>query len=196
MDSPSNAAPRPWLLAVMAAVGLSAVGIGGWLSLRNAGLGKAPAAAPAETKTPVPTGDTASIAAPGAAIKGRKRPEQFGLPSYPSATDYHSLELGKHQGSTAFSVKHGSSAQISRFYIEKLGAAGWQYDWKRDTEVSPGDKGKRFTLKGTRVRWIQRRERKQLTLLTLDDPQKGRTAQAVLSWSPLKAPAPGKPKSD
>jgi hypothetical protein len=170
-------------------VGLSAVGIGGWLSLRSAGLDKEPAAAPAETKAPEPTGDTAAIAAPSAAIKGKKRPEQFGLPSYPSASDYHSLEMGKQQGSTAFSVKQGSSAQITRFYIEKLGAAGWQYDWKRDTEVSPGDKGKSVTLKGTRVRWIQRRERKQLTLLTVDDPQKGRTAQAVLSWSPMKAPA-------
>lgn len=195
MDSPSNTTPPAWVFAVAAAVGLSAVGVGGWLSLRSAGLDKPPPPSPTEADAPQPTGDTASIAAPGAAIKGRKRPEQFGLPSYPTASDYHSLEIGKSEGSTAYSVKQGSSAQIARFYIEKLGAAGWQYDWKRDTEVTPGVQGKHVALKGTRIRWIRRRERKQLTLLTLDDPQKGRTAQAVLSWSPLKAPA-RKPKTD
>jgi len=182
VDTPSNAAPRTWLLAVLAGIGLLAVGIGGWLSIR----GSAPP--PSSTDGTTPPRDTASIPKPAAGVQGRKRPEQFGLPTFPSASDYHSLELGKRQGSTAYFVKKGTSAEIARFYIEKLGAAGWQYKWKRSTEARPGEAGKTLLMKGTRVRWVLPREGKQLTLLTLDDPQEGRTAQAVLSWSPLKAP--------
>lgn len=127
--------------------------------------------------------DSVSVRDSAAAVNGRKTPRDYALPVFPSAFDFHSMEMGEQGGSAAFAVKQGTAAEISRYYIQQLGATGWEYRWKRDTSASPGDAAHPITLKGTRVRWLDRKKRKQLTLLALDDPQKGRSAQAVLSWA-------------
>lgn len=163
------------------------MGAGGWLVLRDLGAGASASGPQATPGADSPT-DTEAVEELPAAVKGRKRPEDYGFPSYPTAMQFHSMEMGKEAGSAAYSVTKGTSAEIVRFYVEKLGAEGWQYQWKRPATVRPGAKGKELELKGSRVRWIHRRRRRQLTLLTLDDTQKGRTAQAVLSWTTLEAP--------
>jgi hypothetical protein len=155
--------------------------IGGWIALKGMGLDRAQA----PVEQPTKPGEAVPIDDPPAGVRGRKRPEAYGLPSFPTAFDFQSMDTGKQSGSTAFVIKKGTAAEVVRFYVEKLGALGWQYEWKRSANVSPGGEGQKVRMKGSRVRWIKRNERRQLTLLTLDDPQKGRSAQAVLSWAPI-----------
>jgi hypothetical protein len=183
MDTERKSGPPSWLLPAVAAAALMVMGVGGWLSLRalapasgpdGAGTGKLPEQAASDS---IPVQDSP------AAVHGRKTPRDYALPVFPSAFDFHSMETGKLGGSAAFSVKQGSAAEISRYYIQQLGTAGWEYRWKRDANASPGDAAHLITLKGTRVRWLDRKKRKQLTLLALDDPQPGQSAQAVLSWA-------------
>jgi hypothetical protein len=180
---PEPSLPR-WLLPSVLTVAVLAMGIGGALALR--GMGSAlPPPPPATANAPQQTGDTGELEEPVGAGRGKKSPKAFGLPVYPTSFDFQSMEVNPKTASSSFLVKSGSAADVVRYYIEKLGEMGWEYQWKREATTRPGDVGQTLTLKGTRVRWMHRRERRQLTLLALDDTQKGRTAQGVLSWAPL-----------
>lgn len=183
MDTERTARTPSWLLPVAAVAALAAMGFGGWLSVRALGPLGAPVASANASDSPAENSDSLPLKDAPAAIHGRKTPKDYSLPVYPTSFDFHSMETEAQGGSAAFAVKQGSAAEISRYYIQQLGASGWEYRWKRDTSASPGDSAHPITLKGTRVRWLDRKKRKQLTLLALDDPQKGRSAQAVLSWA-------------
>jgi hypothetical protein len=159
------------------------MGLGGWLSLRALGPLAHPVPAANTEATPPAGTDSLPAKDPPAAVHGRKSPKEYALPVFPTSFDFQSMEMGPQGGSAAFAVKQGSAAEICRYYIQQLGARGWEYRWKRNTSASPGDSAHPITLKGTRVRWLDHKNRKQLTLLALDDPQKGRSAQAVLSWA-------------
>lgn len=183
MDTERKSGPPNWVIPVVALAAVTTMGVGGWLSLRR--LAPAVNAANiASGKQPEPDpGDSIPVQDSPAAVHGKKTPKDYSLPVYPSAFDFHSMEMGSQGGSAAFSVKQGTAAEICRYYIQQLGAGGWEYRWKSDTSASPGDSAHPITLKGTRVRWIDWKKRKQLTLLALNDTQKGRSAQAVLSWA-------------
>lgn len=183
MDTQRKSGAPSWLLPAAAVAAVAAMGVGGWLSLRSLGPLAHPVPAANAGATPPANTDSLPAKDPPAAVHGRKSPKEYALPVFPTAFDFHSMEMGPQGGSAAFAVKQGSAAEISRYYIQQLGARGWEYRWKRNTSASPGDSAHPITLKGTRVRWLDRKKRKQLTLLALDDPQKGRSAQAVLSWT-------------
>jgi len=183
MDTERKSGSPSWLLPVIATVAVATMGIGGWLSLRRLGPAISASSQAGANQPEQPVGDTIPVADSPAAVHGRKTPKDYALPVYPSAFDFHSMEMGREAGSAAFSVKQGTAAEICRYYIQQLGAGGWEYRWKSDTSASPGDSAHPITLKGTRVRWIDWKKRKQLTLLALNDTQKGRSAQAVLSWA-------------
>lgn len=183
MDTERKPNPPSWVLPIIAVVAVTTMGVGSWLSLKRLAPALQASQPTGQNQPPQPIGDTLPVPDPPSAVHGRKSPRDYALPVYPSAFDFHSMETSKLGGSTAFVVKKGSAAEISRYYIQQLGASGWEYRWKSDTSASPGDPAHPITLKGTRVRWIDWKKRQQLTLLALDDPQKGRTAQAVLSWA-------------
>jgi hypothetical protein len=185
MPAESQQPSKSWIIPAVLSAAVLTMGVGGWLAFRNMDI------VPPESKTPAanapqPDGDTGTLKeTPGAATRGKKSPKAFGLPVYPTAFDFQSMEAGKASASSSFLVKKGDAADLVRYYIEKLGEAGWEFQWKRSAATHPGDVGKTITLNGTRVRWISRKEGRQLTLLALDDIQKGRSAQGVLSWAPL-----------
>jgi len=191
MDTERKSRPPSWLIPAMVTVAVATMGIGGWLSLRQLG----PAIGASGTADPdqpdQSSADSIPVRDAPAAVHGRKSPRDYALPVFPTAFDFHSMEMGEQGGSAAFSVKQGSAAEICRYYIQQLGAGGWEYRWKSETSASPGDSAHPITLKGNRVRWIDWKKRKQLTLLALNDTQKGRSAQAVLSWATV--PGFGKP---
>lgn len=190
-DQPPRFRSRHLLLVATAALAL--MGAGGWWSLRSMGSAAVPGASPALPAAPdgpgEPSGEAPVPRVPDAA-PGRKSPRDFGLPAYPSAFDFRSMETGPGSASSAFLLKKGTAAEVTRFYIRELGGKGWEYRWKRETTTSPGDPKQGLTLHGTRVRWVHPADRKQLTLLVLDDSQPGRTAQAVLSWAPIESVKP------
>ena len=183
---PEPSFPR-WLLPSVLTVAVLAMGIGGWMALQ--GMGRTlPQVEPAlaNKKPPKqPSGDPSAVEEPVGAGRARKSPQVFGFAVFPTSFDFQSMEVSSTAGSSSFLVKSGGAADVVRFYIEKLGEAGWEYQWKRAANTQPGDVGKTIILKGTRVRWQHRQQHRQLTLLALDDTQKGRTAQGVLSWAPL-----------
>lgn len=183
MDTERKSGPPSWILPAAALGALAAMGIGGWLSLRALGPMSAPTPPASSAKPEQANSDSVSVQDSSAAVHGRKSPRDYALPVFPTAFDFHSMDMKEQGGSAAFAVKQGTAAEISRYYIQQLGATGWEYRWKRETSASPGDSAHPITLKGTRVRWLDRKKGKQLTLLALDDPQKGRSAQAVLSWA-------------
>jgi len=182
---------RTWALPLIAAAAVAATVTGGLLTLRaldQAPDPEPPARVEEEQEPQNPR------QAPKDARYGRKPPPAFGLPSYPGASSFHSMEVTEASGSTAFSIPRGASGDVVRFYIEELGKKGWQLRWRQPATQTPGTAEHPVVLRGTRARWFDAAGRKQLTLLALDDVQKGRTAQAVLSWAPVtmkRKPVPG-----
>ena len=193
MDSERKSGAPSWILPAAILAALAAMGLGGWLSLRALGPVSTPTPPASGTNPEQANSDSISVPDSPAAVHGHKSPRDYALPVFPTAFDFHSMDIGEQGGSAAFAVKQGTAAEISRYYIQQLGATGWEYRWKRDTSASPGEAAHPITLKGTRVRWLDRKKRKQLTLLALDDPQKGRSAQAVLSWAVVPGTAGPKP---
>jgi hypothetical protein len=183
MDTERKSGLPKWVIPAAALVAVTTMGIGGWLSLRRLGPTITAANMASGNQPEQDPGDSIPVQDSPAAVHGRKSPRDYALPVFPSAFDFHSMEMGSQGGSAAFAVKQGTAAEICRYYIQQLGAGGWEYRWKSDTSASPGDSAHPISLKGTRVRWIDWKKRKQLTLLALNDPQKGRSAQAVLSWA-------------
>jgi hypothetical protein len=114
--------------------------------------------------------------------QGRKKPEEFGLPSYPGAFDHISTEVNASSGSAAFSVRKGTPDAIARFYIRELGAKGWQFRERKPTSMDPDGEGKAPGVKGLRAQWVSPEGDRELTLIALETPARGRAAQAVLSW--------------
>ncbi len=130
--------------------------------------------------------------------QGKKRPSAFGLPDYARGFDYHSLEAGTNgnlAGSSAFLVTQGNAAEVADYYLLELGRKGWELVWQKDTSAHPGNDPARKPLTGTRIRWIDTRYERQVTLLALDDPSEKHSVQAVLSWVRLPR-ATGTPRSD
>jgi hypothetical protein len=172
MDATEARKPPVWAAWTLAGAAALALLGGGALALRTL-----------EPK-PEPRQDAVAVQEPAGAKSGRKKPEQFGLPSYPGAFDFRSTESDPKNGSAAFSIRKGTAADIARFYIAALGKQGGEFRGRGNTVLQPGTAANSPVLKGVRARWLTRDRHGELILLALDTPQKGRTAQAVLSWSP------------
>ena len=199
------AAPKKWVPALLAlvAAGLLIGGVAStWGTLSGggtrAGEGKtAPApevrisADPSEPPAPNPA-KTATSNAPSME-HAAKPPSTFGLPQFPDTFDFHSMEAktksGKTPiGSSAFLIRKAKAAEVAQFYLLELGKEGWELLWQREARIHPNNDKHRAPLTGTRLRWLDRTHRKQLTLLALDDPQPKHSAQAVVSWAALPGP--------
>jgi hypothetical protein len=179
---------RQWIVPAVLAASVAAMGAGGALALR--GLGAAadgPVVQPVSARGSAPDDDCC----PDAAVHDRKAPAAFGLPAFPGAEEFHSMEVDRENGSVAFSVRDGSAAEIAAFYRKELPARGWELQWERPAEEQtsvPGEEGERV-LAGVRQSWTQPEKRRVLLVLALDFPQKRSQAQAVLSWSPADRPS-------
>jgi len=121
------------------------------------------------------------------AVHDRKRPSDYGLPTYPGAFEFHSVTAGLEQGSTAFSVRRGTAREVAAYYRKKLPGLGWEFQAEQTATERPGNPGdpKARTARGLRQIWVRREPREQLQLLALDLPQKDSTAQVVLGWAAL-----------
>ncbi|HTE18254.1 MAG TPA: hypothetical protein VK689_07715 [Armatimonadota bacterium] len=182
---------RAWILWAMGVVAVAAVVGGTAMTLRT--LGAAPVAAErsgSESKMPEGGQDTADklpTSPPQPLVHGQKKPAAFGLPSYPSAHDFQSMEAGKAHGSVSFPVREGTAADIMAFYRRELSAAGWKLLGERKAEADLG--GKR-PFPGFRAEWAHPDRDRQLTLLALDHPARPNASQAVISWSALTHSSP------
>ena len=178
---------RAWILWAVGVVSVSTLVGGTALTIRT--LGAVPVPTRPATPDPKPAESQAASAdaPPRKLVHGQKKPEAFGLPSYPSAHDFHSMEVGKTDGSVAFPVREGTAADIVAFYRRRLDAKGWQFRRERKVEAELG--GKR-PLPGRRVEWVHPAKGKELILLALDHPTRRNGTQAVISWSPVKRRTP------
>jgi hypothetical protein len=166
---------RAWVLGTVAGVAVLAMVTGGVQMVQLASA-ISPAGASPEPEPQVPD------LPPGK--QGRKSPGAFGLPVYPGAFDFHSMESTKEIGSASFSIKRGTADDVVQFYMLELGSKGWVFQWQRPATETPGPKGGSLVFQGARARWTSADSARQLTLLALNDPGKDRTSQAVLSWAP------------
>lgn len=169
-----RASPKPssragWIIGILVAAALAAVGTGVALLVFQSD----PARHPNEPTPSIP-------------VHAEKSPDQFGLPVYAGAFGFHSMEAGADRGSSAFSVKEGTSVEVARFYRQALETTGWKFSWQAHAQEQPGSPaGARLpAAKGLRVRWQNSALHRQLTLLTLDFPQPGSSGQVLLTWSP------------
>jgi hypothetical protein len=156
----------------IAGLAVSVIAIGGaltWRALEDAA--QPPAGVPAEKA--VPASQAPEIQ------RSRNSPASYGLPVYPGSFRFSSMGPGQGYGSAAFSVKKGTAADVVRFYVQELGTKGWQFRSREETRM-PTPNGK--TLPGLRAEWISQDKKRELSLITFDDAQADRTAQAVLAW--------------
>lgn len=171
-----------WGIWAAGGLSLAVMGAGGALALRS--LSALEAAPALEAAQAGPDG-----CCPNPTVHDRKAPSAFGLPAYPGAAKFHSLETDAQTGSVSFSLQKDSAAEVARFYRKSLPERGWKLDWERparETTQVPGGKQPKI-LKGLRQSWTRAEDDRVLLLLAVDYPQKRSSAQAVLSWSPKKA---------
>jgi hypothetical protein len=166
--SPRWTAILPVTVALLAA---AAIGFGVRQALR----------APAE---PVP--DTPDAPAGGPTpVAGAKRPAAFGLPEFPGAFEFSSMETDAGIGSCTYAVRARETHPVVRFYTLELGKAGWDLVWRRRAVMRTSPREDVPPLRGTRVRWGHREKRRQLTLLTTHNPHR-QVVHVVLTWSPMQ----------
>ena len=178
---------RAWVLWAVGVVAVSAVVGGMALTLLTLGAAPVPTRpAPPEEK-PADSQKAPKGAPPPLLVHGQKKPAAFGLPSYPSAHDFQSMEAGKAHGSVSFPVREGSAADIVAFYRRKLDAAGWKLLSEGKAEANLGSKQ---PYSGIRAEWTHPARGRQLTLLALDHPTQPNGSQAVISWSDLTTSSP------
>jgi len=123
------------------------------------------------------------------AVHGRKDLKAFGLPAYPGAHSFHSMEVDAGSASVAFQARGAAAGRIVEFYIRELGTRGWVFQWKRPAVETPAGAGG-TRLPGYRARWLDAAGKRRLTLLAVDGPRQGQS-QAVLSWAPEPAAGGG-----
>lgn len=195
-----TAKSKNWLPAAVAVVAAGLL-VGGvattWRSLSGTGNASGSNAPAGEVRISTdPNGQTSTPPAASAASAGpsmqhaAKPPSAFGLPQFSDTFDFHSMEAKSKSGkapigSSAFLVRKAKAAEVAQFYLLELGKEGWELVWQREAKVHPNNDKTRTPMTGTRLRWLDRTRRKQLTLLALDDPQPKHSAQAVVSWATL-----------
>ena len=126
-------------------------------------------------------------------VSGRKHPEDFGLPSCPAAFDFFSTESepGREYVSAAFSVRNGTMKEISAFYRKALPKKGWRFQREAPETMRPGYPTipDAPTLRGVRQRWRSADGKRELSVLVVEDRQKRRTGQVLLSLAPARRAA-------
>ena len=158
----------------IAGLAVAAIAIGGALTLRALGDGEAASNAPVAAA--VPAEEASKVQ------RGRNSPAAFGLPVYPGSFQFNSMGPGKESGSAAFRVKKGTAVDVVRFYVEKLGEKGWEFESRQElTLPTPGGQGK--GLPGIRAAWTSADGKRELSLMAFDDKKPAWTAQAVLAWN-------------
>ncbi len=179
---------KAWVLWAAGGSVLVLTGAGAALALRALGPLDPPRATPASA-------DACCDGPAGPARHGTKPPGAFGLPAYPGAFAFHSMEAGAENGSVAFSISRGSARDLSGFYRKNLPSRGWRLESERGArQVAPATATlPERTLKGVRQVWTREADRRRLMLLALDFPQRRSSAQVVLSWSPGAPEAPREP---
>lgn len=166
-DNPS----RAWAVVGVGALVLLMVGASVALTLQSTG-----------EPSPVDLQNTVAPLTPEEAAQHRP-PSAFGLPAYPGAFHFFSTENDAAHGSSVYSVPKGNSAEVIQFYTRELGRQGWRFVGKQAATERPAHVPNPLTLRGTRTRWRHAEQRRQLTVLALDDVRPGRTAQVVVSWA-------------
>ncbi len=132
-----------------------------------------------------PTPRPSSATAAEIPLRGRREPAEFGLPNYPGGVAYHSIVFKREEGSVAFSVRKGSATDILAHYDRALAADGWQGGKRVAARQELGEPGSgRRIATGWRSAWQHPTRHRWLTVLALDLPQRGSSAQALLTWSP------------
>lgn len=134
----------------------------------------------------VPGGDVATQE-DQTAYCGDKRPKDFGFPEFDTAYSFVSMTWKK-GGSASYMVRKGTADEIAAFYQARLAQSGWKGIADKPLTFNPVDpSGKKLPQrKGRELTWHKQKDPRELRLMVLDIPQKGSTAQATLSWSPLR----------
>jgi len=122
-------------------------------------------------------------------VAGAKKPSLFGLPDYPGATEFASMETEVGIGSVTFAAPGAAPDDVIRFYTLALGKEKWDLVWKRNATMRTSPRPEVPPLRGTRLRWGHPEKRRQLTLLAVHNPHRKLT-QVVLSWSPMAVEKP------
>ncbi len=137
--------------------------------------------APPEKKATDP--ETAMVPADSSrALHDRKTAAELGYPALPGAYGFHSMEAPDGSGSVAYMVKPATADGVVRFYVERLGTAGWQFQDRAKSSMRPSGPKAGPLFSGYRARWTSADNRKSLLLWALDDPQRPGGAQVVVSW--------------
>lgn len=170
---------RKWIPALVAVVAVSIFGYGGWLFVTQLRADQASAPQPKEPEGPILVG-------------GKKRPGEFLLPEYPTAFAFRSTDAGPRRGSSAFSVRKGTSKEIAAYYRKRLPELGWEFERAEPAKQRFGEPKdpKSVLLTGTRQFWRERKGNRRLVFLAMDLVRKGTTAQVVMNWfTPAETPS-------
>lgn len=174
-DLPGAAPPQRktlWLvLGLVAAVG-TLVGGAAWTFTSLGGLKQ-------------PQGGVGMATEREIATAGKRRPSDYDLPTYPTAFEFHSLEMGRTEGSVAYSVKKTQARQVADFYKKELPKSGWSLKSERTTSLVAGEGAKTASATGWKQRWVLKSLNRKMTLQALDLDKGKRPGQIVLNWSPL-----------
>lgn len=117
------------------------------------------------------------------AIHDVKTAAQMGYPALAGAYAYHSTESPNGNGSVAYMVRKTTSDDVVQFYRKKLDASGWKLKAQQKTSMHPAGNGQGPLFAGYITRWDAKDGSKELTLWSLDDPQRKGNAQVLLSWA-------------
>lgn len=131
------------------------------------------------------------------AIHDVKTAAQLGYPELPGAYAYHSMESPNGNGSVAYMVRKTTAEDVVQFYRKKLDAAGWKFKAQQKTSMHPAGNGQGPLFAGYITRWDANDRSAELTLWSLDDPQRKGNAQVLLSWarSANRQPPLGSPRT-
>lgn len=118
------------------------------------------------------------------ATAGHRRPADYDLPTYPTAFAFSSLEMGRTDGSVAYSVKGANSRQVADFYRKELPKKGWRFQSEQQISLMAGEGSKAVAANGWKQRWVKPALDRKLTLQALDLKGEHRPSQVALNWSP------------
>lgn len=146
---------------------------------------------------PVPATGSPPASTEGGAVSGDHPPGKWGLPAPAGAFNFHSAEAPDGRGSSSFSLKGATAAEVLAFYRRKLKREGLLLlesgPIKQEVRLDAG--GASRVIGGIRASWEDRREGRRVSLNAFDLRQASSDVQAVLSWRPhstiRERPAPG-----
>ena len=130
------------------------------------------------------------------AIHDIKTAAQMGYPALAGGYGYQSMEAPNGNGSVAYMVRKTTAGEVVQFYRKKLDASGWKFKAQQKTSMHPAGNGQGPLFAGYITRWDAGDGSKELSLWSLDDPQRKGSAQVLLTWelTANKQPPIGSPR--